>query len=55
MRSVIMKPLTILVAASASATVAKSKTRPSFGSDMTIKAATMDTEEMALVSAIKGV
>src|SRR5208282_6803292 len=55
MRSVIPKPLTMFVKTSATATVASTRTRSSFGSARTMSAATMETEEIALVSAISGV
>ncbi len=55
MRSVIIKPLTMFVAARATATETRSVMKSFFGFARTIKPATMETDEMALVIAISGV
>lgn len=55
MRSVIRKPLTMLVAARATATPASSEIVASPDSDSTMRAAMNDTEEIALVNAMSGV
>ena len=50
-----MKPLTMFVAASATATVTSVRMKSFFGHTMTMRAATMETEDIAFVSDIKGV
>jgi len=50
-----MKPLTIFVNASATAIVVNAKMKPLEDSDMTISAAIIETEEIALVNAMRGV
>ena len=51
----IIKPLTMLVAASAIATLTSKRTKSFFGSESTMSPATIETEEIAFVSAMSGV
>ena len=51
----IMKPLTMLVVASATATSTSTRMKSFFGSERTIRAAIMETEDIAFVKAINGV
>ena len=55
MRPVIMKPLTMLVVASATAIITRARMKSFFGPERTTSAAMIDTEEIAFVSAINGV